>query len=191
MLSSRDFQHLCGSKDNRMMVAEEINLIDIRQIALLLLTAVSSLCAAQGVSSATLRQGTPIALVFTSSLNSESAATGDKVNFVLTSNVQVNGATVAKAGAKVSGEVTFVKRAATAGRSGEINLRLDDLLVGDKRIKLSGSKDKTIEPDVQYSRPYHLKWPMGLLRTGDNVEISSGTLLTVFVAEEVTLPQLN
>lgn len=166
-------------------------MIGIRQIAFLSVTALASLCAAQGVSSATLRQGTPIVLAFTSPLNSASAATGDKVNFVLAGNLQVDGAIVAMAGTKVSGEVTFVKRAAMAGRSGELNLRLDDLLVGDRKIKLTGSQTKPESAEVQYSRTYHLKWPMGLLRTGDDVEIGAGTLLTVFVAEEITLPLLH
>jgi len=94
---------------------------------------------------------------------------------------------VAKEGAEVSGSVTFVKRAALAGRSGQINLRLDALRVRDKDVRLSGSKDKNAASDVQFSRAYHLKWPMGLMRTGDDVEINSGTQLTVYVSEDIAL----
>lgn len=188
MLSARNFQPEYGSNRKAHNLLKRKTMIGLRTITLLLLTSVSSFCAAQAVSSATVRQGAPVALAFTAPLTSATAAVGDKVNLVLTGNLQVDGVTVAKAGATLSGQVTFVKKAAMAGRSGQINIRLDDLVAGNKKIKLSGSKNNSDGPDVQFSSPYHLKWPMGLFRTGDNVEISSGTLLTVFVAEEVTLP---
>jgi hypothetical protein len=44
---------------------------------------------------------------------------------------------------------------------------------------------------VHYERPYNLKFPLGLFRTGDDVEIRTGTLLTVFVADDVLLPAID
>jgi hypothetical protein len=107
---------------------------------------------------------------------------------VLANDITVNGEAVAKAGCMASGQVTGVVRAAFAGRSGRLTLKLDGLFVGDKKVKLRASRNGTEENDVQYGRPYHLKWPMGLLRTGDNVVIGQGTLLSVYVAEDIALP---
>ncbi len=163
-------------------------MMGIRHIALMLLTAASSSSIAQNHTSVVLREGTPVSLAFVEPLNSGTAAVGGHVSLVLAEDIKVNGAVIAKNSHVVTAEVTDVKRAALAGRSGQITLRLDGMMVGDRKVKLRGSRDRTGESDVQYSRPYHLKWPGGLMRTGDNVEINQGTLLSVFVAEDVSLP---
>lgn len=163
-------------------------MIGIRQIAFWLLAIVPSCCVAQNQAIAVLRQGTPVSLSFAEPLNTSTAAIGDHVTFVLANDITVNGEVVAKAGCMASGQVTEIVRAALAGRSGRLTLKLDGLLVGDKKVKLRASRNGTGENDVQYGRPYHLKWPMGLLRTGDNVVIGQGTMLSVFVAEDISLP---
>jgi hypothetical protein len=135
-----------------------------------------------------LRGGTPVQLAFAESVSSKTATQGGTVRFVLASDVRIGGTTVAKAGSNVSGRLTFVKHAAAPGRSGALNIQLDYLEAGNAKVKLRGSKDKQGVSEIQYSRPYHLKWPMGLMRTGDDIEISQGTTLTVFVAEDIALP---
>lgn len=166
-------------------------MIGIRRTALLLLALIPGCCIAQSSTAVVLHTGTLVPLEFVGSLNSRTAVVGDHVDFMLAKDITLDGAVVAKEGTKVSATVTFVKRAALAGRSGQINLRLDALRFGDKKVSLNGSKDKIAASDVQFSRAYHLKWPMGLLRTGDDVEINSGTRLTVYVAEDATLPVGN
>jgi len=161
-------------------------MILIRRIAALLLALTPS-CFAQSPTVTVVHEGTLVSLALVGTLNSRTAKVGDHVDLMLVSDVTANGAVVAKEGAEVSGSVTFVKRAALAGRSGQINLRLDALRVRDKDVRLSGSKDKNAASDVQFSRAYHLKWPMGLMRTGDDVEINSGTQLTVYVSEDIAL----
>jgi hypothetical protein len=162
-------------------------MIGLRKIALFLLALMPCCCFAQNSAATVLHAGTAVSLAFVGTLDSRTAAVGDRVDLVLAKDIAVDGAVVAKEGTKVSGAVTFVKRAAMAGRSGEISLRLDALQIGDTKIKLSGSKEKSADSDVHFSRAYHLKWPMGLMRTGDNIEIGSGTLLTVYVVEDATI----
>jgi hypothetical protein len=110
------------------------------------------------------------------------------VSLVLVTDLKMDGVTVAKAGCKALGRITLVKKAAPPGKSGALNIQIDRLQVGNQIVKLRGTKNKQGVSEVQYSRPYHLKWPMGLLRTGDDVEIKQGTMLTVFVAEDIPLP---
>jgi len=140
-----------------------------------------------GVNSAILREGTPVSLTFIEPLSSGSAAIGNRVQFVLAKDLENNGSVAAKAGSIASAEVIDVKRAEPPGRSGKITLRLDGLLADGLTIKLRGSKEGTGPSDVQYSRSYAFKFPFGLLRPGDNVKIKTGTLLTVFVAEDIPL----
>ncbi|MGD0548855.1 MAG: hypothetical protein ABR991_13720 [Terracidiphilus sp.] len=135
-----------------------------------------------------LREGTPVSLAFGGPLSSKTAAVGDIVTLVLAQDIKVDGVIVAKAGSVALGKITYVKKAAFAGRSGSLSIRLDGLMTGDKKIKLRASWKKDGESEVQYSRPYNLKYPMGLYRTGDDVEIASGTSLIVFVAEDISLP---
>jgi hypothetical protein len=156
----------------------------ISKIALMLPALVLCLGAEDSVA---LRAGTPVLLAFAEHVSSKTATKGERVEFVLASDIDVNGSTVVKAGAKAYGEVMEVRRTAVPGRSGAISLRLDYLQAGDTRIKLRSS-EQSGENTVQYSRPAHFKWPMGLLRTGDDVEIGPGTVLAEYVAEDVSLP---
>jgi hypothetical protein len=113
---------------------------------------------------------------------------GDLVSFVLASDINVGGAIVAKAGCRAVGEVAYARSAAVPGRSGALSLQLDYVQVGGRRIKLRGSPEAEGAGIVEYDRPSHLKWPMGLLRTGDDLEINQGTVLAAFVAEDISLP---
>jgi hypothetical protein len=45
-----------------------------------------------------------------------------------------------------------------------------------------------VDEVVRYSNPLRLKWPFGLFRRGDEVEIRQGTGLKVIVAEDCDLP---
>jgi hypothetical protein len=141
-----------------------------------------------GAATVILRESTPVLLAFTGSLSSRTAANGDPVSLVLVNDLRVGRVTVARAGCKVLGHITYVKKAAPPGRSGALNLQLDYLDAGAAKIKLSASGDKGGVSDIRYSLPYHLKWPMGALRTGDDVEIKPGTMLTVFVSQDISLP---
>lgn len=136
---------------------------------------------------ATLREGTPIALAFAASLSSRTAVKGAPVSFVLVNDLGVGGVIVAKAGCKALGQVTYVRAAAIPGRSGALSLQFDYLEIGGRKVKLRASKDGSGENALQYSNPYRMKWPMGLLRTGDDVVIKQGTVLAAYVAEDIAL----
>ncbi len=139
----------------------------------------------------TLREGTPVLLAFADGLSSRTAAEGDRVTFVLASDIKAGTETVAKSGCKVFGRVTYVKAAAAPGRSGALTIQLERLLTSVRTVPLTASKDRAGEKEVQYSRHYRLKWPLGLFRTGDDVDIRPGTVLAAFVAEDVTLSQVE
>lgn len=140
-----------------------------------------------GAAAAVLREGTPVVLAFAESFSSKTAVKGDPETFVLANDITVNGVIVAKAGCKALGHVTFARAAAIPGRSGALDLQFDYLEAGGKKVKLRVSRERSGEIGIQYRRPYRLKWPMGLLRTGDDVEIKQGTVLAVYVAEDISI----
>src|SRR2546425_7692109 len=89
-----------------------------------------------------LKEGADVKLKFAQDLSSKTAADDDPVNLVLDEDLKVGDVTVAKAGAKALGTVTHAKKAGMMGKGGELNLRLEYLLVGDSRMRLRGTKGK-------------------------------------------------
>ena len=68
-------------------------------------------------------------LKFAQSLTSKTAVEGDPVSLVLDEALKVGENTVAKAGAKAIGTVTHTKRAGMMGKAGELNVKLEYLIV--------------------------------------------------------------
>ncbi|MGA3006846.1 MAG: hypothetical protein ABSE59_03030 [Opitutaceae bacterium] len=130
-----------------------------------------------------LTRDTSMWLFFSANLDSQTATPGDVVPFVLAGDVKAGERIAVKSGAPATARVILVKKAAVPGRSGTIVIRLDYLQVGQTRVKITGTAG-----DVQYSNPFLLKWPFGLFRRGEEVEIRQGTGLKAFVAEDCDLP---
>jgi hypothetical protein len=140
---------------------------------------------------ATLRADTPVVLTAENDISSANVTVGDTASFILASDLMVGDAIAVKRGTKVLAKVTLVVKAKAPGRSGALSLRLEPLHGVSKNIPLRANLNGGDNDDVHYERSYHLKWPMGLFRTGDDVVIHSGDSLTVFVATDVQLPALD
>lgn len=132
------------------------------------------------VVSASLTKGTPLWLVFADGLNSRTAKPGDTVHFILCGDLKAGDVIFAKSGDTATGRIVSVRKAMAPARSGSITIRLDRLQGDLMPVKLTG-----LSGDVAYSRPACLKWPLGLFRPGEEVDLPQGTGLRAFVAEEV------
>ncbi len=97
----------------------------------LLLTAIA---AAQ-----TIPSGTRITVRAGSTISSANAATGEKFDGTLASNLVVNGKTLAKSGAPVRGKVTHAKSSGRLHAPGELTLRLTSVQVDGKMVPISTS----------------------------------------------------
>jgi len=136
-----------------------------------------------------LKEGTDVKLKFAQDLSSKTSAENDPVNLVLDEDLKVGDVVVARAGAKARGTVTHVKKAGMMGKAGELNMRLEYVLVGDTRMKLRGTKGKegqgkegaTVALTVLFG-------PIGLIKHGKNVEIKEGTPLAAYVDQDFTVP---
>lgn len=89
-----------------------------------------------------LKEGTDVNLKFAQDLSSKTATEDDPVNLVLAEDLKIGDAVVAKAGAKAVGTITHSKKAGMMGKAGELNMRLQYLLVSDTRLKLRAQKAK-------------------------------------------------
>ena len=136
-----------------------------------------------------LKEGTDVKLKFAQDLSSKTATDDDPVNLVLDEDLKVGDVTVAKAGAKALGTVTHAKKAGMMGKGGELNLRLEYLLVGDSRMRLRGTKGKEGEGKVGTAVALTVLFgPIGLIKHGKNVEVKQGTPLLAYVDQDFTIP---
>ncbi len=136
-----------------------------------------------------LKEGTDVKLKFAQDLSSKTAADDDPVNLVLDEDLKVGDVTVCKAGAKALGIITHAKKAGMMGKGGELNLRLEYLLVGDTRMRLRGTKGKEGEGKVGTAVALTVLFgPIGLIKHGKNVEVKQGTPLLAYVDQDFTVP---
>ena len=136
-----------------------------------------------------LKEGTDVNLKFAQDLSSKTAMDDDPVNLVLGEDLKVGEVTVAKAGAKAVGTVTHAKKAGMMGKGGELNLRLEYLIVGDSRMRLRGTKGKEGEGKVGATVALTVLFgPIGLIKHGKNVEVKEGAPLRAFVVQDFAVP---
>jgi len=136
-----------------------------------------------------LREGTDVRLKFAQDLSSKTANDDDPVNLVLDEDLKVGEVTVCKAGAKAVGTITHAKKAGMMGKGGELNLRLEYLIVADTRMRLRGTKGKEGEGKVGAAVALTVLFgPIGLIKHGKNVEVKQGTPLLAYVDQDFTIP---
>jgi len=136
-----------------------------------------------------LKEGTDVKLKFAQALSSKTAADDDPVNMVLDEDLKVGDVTVVKAGAKALGMVTNAKKAGMMGKGGELNLRLEYLIVGDSRMRIRGTRGREGEGKVGTAVALTVLFgPIGLIKHGKNVEIKEGTPLAAYVDQDFVVP---
>jgi hypothetical protein len=123
-------------------------------------------------------------------LSSKTAVEDDPVNLVVDEDLKVGDVIVAKAGAKAVGIVTNSKKAGMMGKGGELNLRLEHVIVGDSRMRIRGTKRKEGEGKEGTAVALTVLFgPIGLIKHGKNVEIKEGTPLTAYFDQDFVVPQ--
>jgi len=136
-----------------------------------------------------LKEGGDVKLKFAQDLSSKTANDDDPVNLVLDEDLKVGDVTVCKAGAKAVGTVTHAKKAGMMGKGGELNMRLEYLLVNDTRMRLRGTKGKEGEGKVGAAVALTVLFgPIGLIKHGKNVEVKQGTPLLAYVDQDFNVP---
>jgi hypothetical protein len=136
-----------------------------------------------------LREGADVSLKFAQDLSSKTATDDDPVSLVLDQDIKIGDAVVVKAGAKAVGTITHAKKAGMMGKAGELNMRLDYLIVNDGRLRLRGTKGKEGEGKVGATVALTVLFgPIGLIKHGKNVEIKQGTPLLVYTDENYNVP---
>jgi hypothetical protein len=128
-----------------------------------------------------LPEGSDVHLKFAQDVSSKTAADDDPVALVLDEDLKIGDVVLIKAGAKAVGTITHAKKAGMMGKAGELNMRLEYMIVGDSRLRLRGTKGKEGEGKVGATVALTVLFgPIGLIKHGKNVEIKQGTPLLVY-----------
>jgi hypothetical protein len=86
--------------------------------------------------------GTPVQLQLAETISSRHAHKGDRLQFVVVKDVEVDGFTVIRAGAPAEGSVVAVKGKRPFGMGGEVSLKLDSVeLASSERIGLEANRE--------------------------------------------------
>ena len=136
-----------------------------------------------------LKEGADVNLKFSQDLSSKTATEDDPVNLVLDQDLKIGDIVIAKAGAKAVGTITHAKKAGMMGKAGELNMRLQYLIVGDTRLKLRGTKGKEGQGKEGTAVALTVLFgPIGLIKHGKNVDIKEGTPLLAYTDENFEVP---
>ena len=75
------------------------------------------------------------------------------------------------------------------GKGGELNLRLEYVIVGDSRMRIRGTRGKEGEGKVGTAVALTVLFgPIGIIKHGKNVEIKEGTPLLAYVDQDFAVP---
>jgi len=136
-----------------------------------------------------LKEGADVNLKFSQDLSSKTATEDDPVNLVLDQDLKIGDIVIAKAGAKAVGTITHATKAGMMGKAGELNMRLQYLIVGDTRLKLRGTKGKEGQGKEGTAVALTVLFgPIGLIKHGKNVDIKEGTPLLAYTDENFEVP---
>jgi hypothetical protein len=113
-----------------------------------------------------LREGTEVHLTLDEPLSSKTAAEGDRFKITVAEPITLDDGAVIPAGYRGRGEVSAVERPGMMGKAGQLNVRLDYILIGDVKIT-----------------------PLFLLMKGKEATIPRGQALVGYVDDDVTIAQ--
>jgi hypothetical protein len=125
-------------------------------------------------------------------LSSKTAHPGDRLELELAKDLRVNDLLVAREGTRAGGEVSVAEKAGMMGKAGDLAIRLTDLRIGDARVKLRGTQGKAGNSKIGTTVALSVAFgPLGLMKHGKNAELPSGTAITAYVAEDVSVASLS
>jgi hypothetical protein len=135
--------------------------------------------------------GTEVKLQFAQSLSSKHVTTGEKVELRVAEEVKVCESVVIRKGARAIGIVTQGKKNEKYGNAKELAIRVDYIVAGKQRIKLTGEKRQKPKTDAGSATAAALALGVtGLIIYMGNREawIREGSEVVGYSAEDVTFP---
>ncbi len=144
--------------------------------------------------------GIPVKLQLDKTISSAHAKPGDRLDFVVLKNVEVDGYTVIEAGSLASGSVVRVSHKRMLGIGGKVVIRLDSVkLITGETVPLSaskvikgGSRTRLMFLEMLATGLSYLPAaPVFLLSRGGDSTVLKGMEVTAYTASRVIVPTAN
>ncbi len=137
---------------------------------------------------AKLKEGTEMRIRFEDSLSSASNKTGDTFTISLADSIKVSDGVVIPAGFRGKGEVSSAEKRGMMGKAGELSVRFNYIKVGENKIHIRGSKSNEGDSKVGTTVVLTVLFgPLGLLKKGKDINITSGQEVVAYVDADVDL----
>lgn len=140
----------------------------------------------------TVAAGTEARLVLVNSMTSQDALTGQKFSLSLDQDIRVAGHVVIPRGTEARGTVVNARKAAANGIAGQLNLRIDYLLLDGRRIPLyaAGVGKSAKSHELASGMLIGFFGPVGMLKKGEKVDFPPGTPVLAYIDAntQITLP---
>lgn len=151
----------------------------------------SLILSSQAMASTKIIEGDEFHVRMEEAISSKTAIPGRKFSVTLADDVKLADGTVLKAGYRGVGRVVEASRNGMLGRSGEVNITIDYIRVGDERIPLRGGTGVAGSQNTMgVIGAVIVTGGIGLFVKGRSVEIPKGQVLTVYADEDTTLNAL-
>lgn len=132
----------------------------------------------------TVREGTEVRLQLLEKLSSANAVVGQRFNLRLEDDLRVDGVVVAPRGTMAVGSVVSTRKKGMMGKAGELDIKLDYLLVGDEHLRLRATSSQTGKSKIGATVALTVLFgPIGLLKRGKDVVYAEGTPIAAYVDE--------
>ncbi|HWF00915.1 MAG TPA: hypothetical protein VG248_14040 [Caulobacteraceae bacterium] len=134
-------------------------------------------------------EGTEIRLQLREKLSSATSAEGDTFEVFTAEEIRLTDGTVIPAGYSGRGEVTHVEHTGWMGKSGQLNIKVDYLKIGESRVRLRGSKGGEGKGNTgNLVAAVVVFGVFGAAVHGHSVVYPEGTPLTAYVDQDTSLP---
>lgn len=133
-------------------------------------------------------EGTEARIRFEEMVTSKTAQAGDQFAISLAEPIELGNGVVIPAGYKGLGEVTSAERHGFMGKAGQLNVSLDYIKIGDKRVHLRANKGGEGKGSLGSAVALTVLFgPLGLLARGADMTIPAGQRMTAYVEADTDL----
>jgi hypothetical protein len=134
-----------------------------------------------------LKRDTPVLLMAINEVSTATAASGTIFKLRVQEPISIDGRAIVPVGTPALGKVLFASDSGGLGKSGRMNAKLLNIMLGDAEIPLDGETSAKGTGAGSAGVAVLFTGVVGLFHRGNNAKIKAGELLTGFIAEDVAL----
>jgi len=132
--------------------------------------------------------GDPVQLRVVKEVSSKTAKQGDPVMLELAEDIKVGDVVVARAGSRAMGEVIWVEKAGFLGKGGDLEVRLDYLKIGERKLRLRGTNTQEAGAGRQAGAAIlTVTIGVGLFIRGKDMVLGQGSVIKAYLGDDAML----